>query len=115
MCSLRTRGRGHDVDGVELGPLLDAARLPVRSVEKLGVGHEPEAHGTPPEIRSCTKELCHLPKLQNQATGLNRFDKSGYEMISPLGHRSVFAARAANDPRDKEDVKHRAHEGGGHE
>ena len=52
MCSLRTRGRGHDVDGVELGPLLDAARLPVRSVEKLVVGHEPEAHGTPPEIRS---------------------------------------------------------------
>ena len=36
-------------------------------------------------------------------------------MISPLGRRSVFAARAANDPRDKEDVEHRAHEGGGHE
>ena len=63
--------------------------------------------------------LPKFPKCKNHATlpnaGLNRFDKCGYEMISPLGHRSVFAARAANDPRDKEDVEHRAHEGGGHE
>ena len=51
--TLGARGRRHDVDGVELGALLDAARLSVRSVKKLGLGHEPEAYPTPPEIKLC--------------------------------------------------------------
>ena len=37
-----------------------------------------------------------------------------FEIILPWFRRSVFAARAANDPRDEQNVEHRAHEGGGH-